>query len=307
MEHRPTLFSRFKDAWNVFWGKLNLGDGPNSSLPSTTVPLHGKASSAKLVKQNGWLQGRILGKELVAELNESDLLPRTMKDGCWVVLSHDCDVTNSSFEKEPSVEVIFGEYLDRKDGNKLWGKNSRLLQMVEGERIYEFNVHLRNTFPRSFLVDHEPDSRKLSNAARLQLAGWLGRRYSRRGFADEFNNRSRSAVNALRNQLKPDGALISGIYLLVSDDELPEGTDYEIIVWVAMNASDYESEEKRTVGAKLLGMVEAQLNECQGIVVESSEVRSESEISIADIRKLKRWDFDDLTLRDEGPDALPCV
>jgi len=304
VEHGPTLFSRLRNAWIAFWGKPKLGHCPKYSLPSVAPP--GRESlPAKHVKQNGWRQGKILGKGLVDELAESALLPATSGDGCWAILSHDCDVTNASFEKEPTVEVIFGECLEFKDGNKLWGKNSRLLQIVEGERIYEFNAHNRKTFSRRFLTAQEPDATTLSEESRQQLIGWLARRYTRRAFADEFNNRSRTAVSALRKKLKQDGTLISGIFLLVSDDELPKGTDYEIIVWVAMNVDDYEIEKKRNIATKLLGVIEAQLNACEGIVVEAGEIRSESNVSIADIRVLKRWDFDDLTLRDEDADALP--
>ena len=51
--------------------------------------------------------------------------------------------------------------------------------------------------------------------------------------------------------------------------------------------------------------IEAELDNCDGIDVVQSELRSESQVSLAELRLLKRWDFDDLTLRDDDPDAIP--
>ncbi len=88
------------------------------------------------VKRNGWRQGSILDLGLVDELTDRGLLPKQDTRGIWFMLSHDCDITNHSFDNEPNAEVIYGESIDnpnRKDGNKKWGKNSRLLQIEQGK------------------------------------------------------------------------------------------------------------------------------------------------------------------------------
>lgn len=301
MEHRPSLLMRLKSAWRAF--RKGPWDETGSARLTPAEPT--EDTDAGAVKQNGWRQGSVLGAELVEHLAEMKVLPRMLEPGNWVVISHDCDVTNGSFEKEPFVELMFAKCVEQQDGNKRWGKNSRLLQIVESNRIYEFNAHDRRTLPRRYLVGHKPDLTELSNESREQLIGWVGRRYTRRAFADEFNRRSGPAVRTLRRRLKQDGALISGIYILVSDEELSADVDYEVVVWASMKKDDYAIEEKRTSAMDLLGEIETALNDCNGIVVEGTDLRPESEISIADIRIMKRWDYDDLTVRDEGAEALP--
>jgi hypothetical protein len=102
--------------------------------------------------------------------------------------------------------------------------------------------------------------------------------------------------------LKSQGHLLESIYVLVSDDELAAGNDYNVIVWVTMRDELYDSPQNRTEAQKLVDELETQLADCSGITVSAVELRSEADVSLSDIRKLKRWDFDDLSLR-VGPDA----
>ena len=67
---------------------------------------------------------------------------------------------------------------------------------------------------------------------------------------------------------------------------------------------DYEDLEGQTTAAGFLGDVESRFSESDGINVASAELRSEAELSLEEFLMLKRWDFDDLTLRTEGSERL---
>ena len=264
------------------------------------------------IKVNGCRQGSILGAVLVEKLvSEGHLSHRTNED-VWVVVSHDCDVTNASFTAEPTVEVICGEIIEpvRKQGDRYWGKNPRLLQIDESVGDDEPNVHLefnvqyRAVLDRKCLIGESPSTKTLARETIQRLVAWIAKRYTRRGFADEFNERTRPAVTKLRKCFKKQGHLLSGIYLLVVDDELNADEDYQVVLWAAMRMEDYESTEKQHEAVTLLGAIEAEMNGSDGVVVLQSELRSEAEISLADIRLMKRWDFDDLTLRDDDQEAI---
>jgi len=310
---------------------MSEGDSP-SSQP--------RIDAAEQIKANNWRQGSILPGRLVQVLDKtgalnmdaenasqaslfSQIVPPILSkcfsisnsasasSGVWVVITHDCDVTNHSLDLEPFVEIVFGELISQqeKDGNKEWGKNSRVLQIASPVGLYEetsfleFNANTRVAVPRRFLAEFQPADSRLPAETVERFRSWFAKRYVRRGFADTFNERTRKAVSKLRKKFKKTGHLVSGVYLLVADDEL-EG-DYEVIVWVAMRTADYDNSSKRKDANVLMGTIEAELDGCDGVTVLDSELRSEAEISLDDLRLMKRWDFDDLTLRDEPQDTIP--
>jgi len=262
--------------------------------------------NAEKVKFNGWRQGSILTDGLVTELAEKSLLRDLDKtNGKWVVLSHDCDVTNHSLTLEPNVEVIFGAMIDedQRDGNKELGKSGRVLQsagsVVDGvETRLEFSIHDRICFARDLLLNHRPSDLTLKIETVYRLAAWVAKRYTRRGFADDFNARVRPCVKKLPKKFKKNGDVVSAIYLLVDDDEKPVNEAYEIEVWVVMRTEDYKDLTKRDQATGLLNDLESAFESATGIDIKGTDVKSEQDVSLDDIRVMKRWDFDDLTLKD---------
>ncbi|MFO0915164.1 MAG: hypothetical protein U0795_19540 [Pirellulales bacterium] len=267
---------------------------------------------ARRVKENGWRQGSILGDELVRLLGEQELLPRLECPGVWVVLSHDCDVTNPSFEAEPFVELVFGEIIGEAslDGNRQWGKNARLLQIQnssdwEGAEYYQFSATQRIWVERRLLAEQKPSQKKLDFELISRLSRWVAKRYVRAAFPDEFVERTRTVVERIRKKAKRDGRLITGIYLLVSDEELTKDAVYEIVVFATMLDEMYDDSESRKVAAKLLSELDDAFDNCAGIRLRKSELRKESQLTLTELRFMKRWDFDDLTLRGETQASIP--
>jgi hypothetical protein len=252
--------------------------------------------------------------DLVERLRAENEIPGP--DGDWrevfIVVSHDCDVVNESLVAEPFVEIAAGHCIpnEARDGNVFWGKNPRRYQLIDESgpesRIVGFNIHRIYKVPRSYLCNATPDtSVQLSKENISRVCRWISLRYSRASFPDAFNERTRGVVSSLRKPLKKHGHLLSGVYILVCDDELPESSDYEIIVWATMRSEDYADREQRADAQKLIDQIEVVMTDSDGIDVRACELRSEEEVSLSDLRLLKRWDFDDLSLRDEPVSELP--
>lgn len=267
---------------------------------------------ANHVKNNGWRQGSILGEEFVQILVERKLLPGIGYPGYWVVLSHDCDVSNVSFEAEPFVELIFGESIDAAslDGNRQWGKNARLLQIhnpsdQQEVTYFQFSANQRYWVDRRLFAEQVPSPQRLDIELISRLSRWVAKRYVRAAFPDEFVERTRAVVGRIRKRTKRDGGLITGIYLLVSDEELGEDADYEIMVFATMLDEMYDDSEARKVAAELISELDDAFDNCAGVRLLMSELRKESQLTLTELRYMKRWDFDDLTLRGESQASIP--
>ncbi len=101
------------------------------------------------------------------------------------------------------------------------------------------------------------------------------------------------------------GDFLTAIYVLVSDKELPENLAYEMLIFGTMRSEEYGCSEHRKCAQILLDQVEAALGEADGIDVKETCLKSEADISLEDRRLLKRWDFDDLTVRGYSGSDLP--
>lgn len=272
------------------------------------------SSDAQQVKENGWRQGSVIDPVTVPipapvpNGIEQAGLPDMGDDGLWVVISHDCDVTNASFGHEPIVELIFAARLSEgdQDGNLQWAKNTRSIQFEIGEAAYRSDIHQRVTVDRRLLSSLRPAEQTLSPETVRLLANWVSKRYRRAAFADEFNERVRKAASKIRDKGKKKGQWISGLYLLVSDDELPGEQPYQITLIGTAKQEVFDDPETRKLAMNFFNQIETVLAGCDGIEMIDAELRSEADVSIADLEHLKRWDYDDLTFRKGGTEAFPA-
>jgi hypothetical protein len=249
------------------------------------------------IRERGWRQGRLLDGAIARSLlaNDDDL--DDFDD--FVIISHSCDVVSDDFEKEPTVELIGRRRIDSADGNYAFAKSPRLWHMSAGADMYELRMSSRREIPRQHLAEHDPIG-SITEADLRILKRWMANRYARAGFADEFNRRCRPALARVAGRLKRDGHMMSAIYVLVDDSELPEEKDYEIVVIATMLEEDYDVAEHRSTCQESLNQIVLHLDGCDGILVTDAELRSEAAVSLADLRELSRWDFDSLSLRDEA-------
>lgn len=261
----------------------------------------------KEIRKKGWRQGSIITAEQ-NKVNSPEQVGLFLNDCThWLLLSHDCDIVHHDFENEPHVEIMAARFVDSSDGNLLHGKNPRCLQVKMGEQWIEFHVGSRRLIERRHLAYLVPDSGiTLQRDAVQSLAGWVARRYVRTAFPDSFNKRLQGRDQQIKKLMSNEGGNICTIYLLLSDEiELPDEEVYRIDVVAAMRDEDYNHPQKRVPVETTLGKLCGLLNSCAGIKTEKSEVRAERDISLTDIRFLRRLEFDYLS-RNES-DAPPSL
>jgi hypothetical protein len=83
--------------------------------------VNGEESAANRIREAGWRQGAVLRDQDVVALREHMVerkIPEPMESGWWIVITHDCDLLNSNFEKEPWFELLRGSPLGKKKHNR---------------------------------------------------------------------------------------------------------------------------------------------------------------------------------------------
>ena len=256
------------------------------------------AFDAEIIRQKGWRQGSIL--EDIAHV-----APNSSTDAIAILLSHDCDIVQSSLEKEPAVEILIAVPTAGLDGNYTRGKNARCYHFNLDGKSYEIKAVDRVVVSRQLLIDAEPSTSQLPADEVNGIVHWFAQRYERPAFPDNFNKRlSRKTRQVIERILKESGHLISGIYIACPHEELPDLTPYEITLYVVMTVKDYGDIEKAGECEDMAQLILDAINEqSQGIRIINSEDMciSEKELSLHDLRTVKRFtSFDHLSF---GSDA----
>ena len=260
------------------------------------------AAAGELVKQNGWRQGSFIALDALKDRVSTPLKNDFDENLACVVLSHDCDVSHPSLDAEPFVEVLVGRIVDKEKKQIYYGRSTRSIQFPAvasgSEVLIEFSVHDIVQIPREHFQELQPvQDSFLKEDGVLELALWYARRYTRFGFPDALIDRLKKAERKVREKLKKKQDLLSGLYILTQNEELPEDESYQLVVWGVVKKSIYESSELRKQAQETLNLIEMKFSECDGIVVNEADLRSEEEVTLHDLRSMNRWDFDDLSVR----------
>lgn len=255
----------------------------------------------------GWQQGSILPGDMVIELkknSEKELLKSVKQLDMLIIVSHDCDIANRSFEAEPMVELMLARFLpiQSKNASLFSGRNPRKFQFLcQSGQLYEISIHDRFSISRRLLLSNAPDIRKPAKDVIKQICLWLSKRYFRAAFPDSFNNRIKQGQEAIRNKLKKTGQQITAIYIAVIDEELQPHEVYEIDIRATMQCEAYKNPDLRREAQDTINLIASKLDQCEGIEVLDNSVVSEAEVSIDDLRILKRWDYDYLSYSIDTP------
>jgi hypothetical protein len=265
------------------------------------------------LKNNQWFQGSLIPLEMFLELQKDKQIPYSVESGkdVLIVVGHDCDVNNYSFENEPSVELLVARPVDKSDPNTFHAKTTRRLQFKlsfeETEQTYECLNYERFYIDRRYLARYS-SQRTVDNELKHLIARWISNRYYRAAFPDAFNDRLSKARKKIKAAFEGIGHYVTGVYMmLIPDEELNPSENYEVFVKATIKTEDAENLEViERANAALLKFVSA-LNSCEGINIaeESYNVVSEEKFSLDDIRNSKRWDYDYLSFQNESDDEYP--
>jgi hypothetical protein len=239
---------------------------------------------------------------------EGALPESAANDAKLVVISHDCDLVNSSFEAEPFFEVFLARPKANKERNSLLfnGRNPRRIQFFADDggekRLYEISVHEKYRLDRKILETGVRDKTiEINPQDVLVLAKWAMRRYHRPSLPTAFQNRIPSATQGkLRKRLENDVEDLSGVCVrLNTSEELDDAQQYRIILRVVVPPEVCEDVDREKRALSVVSEIRKLLAQCSGISVEDADVASESEITMHDLRGMIRWDFDYLSPEEE--------
>lgn len=258
------------------------------------------------IRRRGWRQGSALTNGADRSVG-GDGMGLDKSYTHWILLSHDCDIVHRDFENEPNVEVIGGKLVPTPDGNLFHGKNPRRLQIEINKQWVEFHASTRRFIGRNHLANLDPDNNvDLGTSDARSLASWAARRYVRTALPDSFNRRLQSHEKDIKKLLSREGRDICTVYILLIDDaELPEEKEYKIILVAAMLDRDFDMPARRTAVEKTMETIVSLISKCDNITVDKLYTYAERDISLTDIRSLRRLEFDYLSYSDGNAPPSP--
>ncbi|MGH9501350.1 MAG: hypothetical protein ACRD20_00720 [Terriglobales bacterium] len=233
--------------------------------------------------------------------------PSVGTDTKLLIISHDCDIVNPSFEAEPFVEllVVRPQPSEARNGAFFKGKNPRKLQLVAEapgqSRLYEIDIHEKLRIDRQILQRGAPDITVRFNPDDVRLiARWAARRYDRPSFPSAFVNRTNVVRKKLLKKLERDGEDV--LYVLVgfeTVEELPDNQPYRILLRIVADPETCEDDEKEQRALSVSSELRKLLAQCDGIAVEDADIANSAEMTLYEYKHLRRWDFDYLSPEDD--------
>jgi hypothetical protein len=259
-----------------------------------------------IIHANGWRQGKIVrhdDNQKIAELFGEGFSENIR----FIIVSQNCDLVHESYENEPNAEIVLVKPVEGAvNGNYTHGKHPRYLQIslndMNGDsKNYQCHAASRKMIPRETLETIIPSDDIILSEHELQvLKQWLASRYNRYAFPDSFNNRVYDARRKIERTLKSTGKKIVAVYLsLMPWDEVPEGTSYQLVIYATMLANDFAHEESKQKVNGSIDMIATEINACEGIDVIDHGVKSEDEVTLTDLRMLKKWNYDYFSFREK--------
>lgn len=217
------------------------------------------------------------------------------------VLSQDCDIVGSE-AKEPFLELIAARGIGSVSGDCQLGRNPRILHLEFDSEIIELSIHDRFRVRKGdFTSALRSSAGQLAKEQRDILKRWVGRRYLRVPFPDEFNNRLKGNEKRIAQFDKSPEAKDVSIVLvrLSSDEELPASVPYRLRIVLGVK-DGLGPERKETIERHFEAAMTA-----SGVIIDDLALREEDDITLRDLRSYMRWDKDYRSLPEDDARALP--
>jgi hypothetical protein len=252
---------------------------------------------------HGWRQGSLFTLEASqALLGEK----RTHANSRLILASQDCDIVHRG-NGEPFVDTFEAKPILVLVPTESRARNARHLHLplsVNGvAQPHQIKFWSRLALPRERLAELAPDPVGFLTPAGLKwFRQWLGSRYDRPALPDAFNSRlaARDARRAIREILTPCEHCFDDLYLYIdpADDELEPNISYVARVALIMSELDTGNADIVALAQKGQTELETFLKSCPGIEVQTVEVISNVEFTLADLDLYRPWDYSDLSLPD---------
>ncbi len=260
-------------------------------------------SVSESIRASGWRQGSVVRRDDAGPMLAESIDQIPSADGepfRLIVVTQDCDLVSEP-HIEPFVELILCKEIAEVQPLYQNGRNPRLLHIKsigsQGPAPWlEISIHDRFRVRKEALVNLNADA-----ATRLEphdvrlLSRWIAKRYTRPAFADAFNQRLETVGKKLEKLFKSEaGGIVTGIFLDVADDEHPPDTPYGIGVWITAKADAWDDDRSREMLDRFEERFSEIVDDCKGIDIIGDDIRviPEEDLTLADLRQLKRLDKD---------------
>lgn len=276
------------------------------------------------LRDSGWRQGDLIRDHQARELlsNAIDRKPEVKVEFWLIVLTQDCDLVRDQ-QLEPFVELIVAVESIKEDKQRQNGRSTRSLQLQaqleDAHRWLECSIHDRFRIPKELLARPGPSPLKgLGLEEQRILRQWIARRYTRRPFPNAFEDRLDHRKGAIAKLLKSDTAreLISAIYIETQDVELEPDQPYTLAVIIAVPAIHIENATHSNAISEFEERFASALNKRVGLTLsldghgdEQIEIRTEEDLTLAEIRRYKRLEVDYRSSDDDlrPPDGIDSI
>lgn len=261
------------------------------------------------LEEAGWRQGSVVNPLDLQHLLDSIGIPYEV-DLVLLLASQSCDIANNNVESDPYIELSVARRIEGAKGHLTHNKNPRILhtyitcRMSNGEVSTEENLELKAfekiAIPKEKLVGLLPDLDSLLEDRQLQsYVAWLAARYSRPALPTAFNNRIRVAdpKGKLRDKAKKSNAHLVGIYVeILPDAEIKDDESYSVNL-LGLLPAGFVGDSNKAENA-INAYAEILRNAGMEVV---SAIHTEDHISLASIKRFKRFYYDDLSLKEGTP------
>lgn len=266
-------------------------------------------SDASDLEGSGWRQGSLLKRADFSRIIDGTSAS-VSESSELIVISQSCDLAQLA-EREPFVELLPAVPVAKKDGNFSFNKNPRILHLAMAVRTEDRSVVETVTLearaidkliiPKPKFYGLSPDGNKTFVQSELEaFVHWLAARYSRPALPSAFNAAlGVSDPNARKRKklAKSVSSHTSGIYVEIHPDrEISAGEAYRVTLLglVLPTAEAHLPEVKREV--EVLG----ELMRTAGMDV-TVATKLENEVSVAVLKRFRRFYFDDVSYKEDGP------
>lgn len=261
-----------------------------------------------MLEQMGWRQGSVFvadSDSKICRLAGIDPEPSSF----LVAVSHSCDIARVR-ETEPTVEFLLATQVQKPEYQ--FNNHPRYLDVeitkseIRSNNVSE-SIFIRFSSHEKITIDkQELEAEKiapnqnyaLENSHVISLVDWIVRRYKRPALPSDFEKAIAKKKGKLREKAKKFNSDISAVYISIESDH---GTFKVNLLGLLSERSNRSREDiDRSFSAW-----SAVLSDLGMTVV--AAVRARNEVNVARLDKMQRFDYDNLSYRDDEelpPDVM---
>jgi hypothetical protein len=267
-------------------------------------------------RETPWRQGHVLpvsvSKRLCLQHAEFP------DDTCVIVIGHDCDLANDNLDDEPNVEVVVGRVVSPENGSFMWSKSPRTLHVSfqrDGTEVFaELVATNKQLIRKNDLAAELPDRDwQLSPLNLSVLRAWLGVRYNRGAFPDNFVTRMKKKPGVEERMVKvlKTHTEITAVYLDLDNGEnldRPPEEVYALSIFLAYTPNpepDEAADAAETVATAIEKLFyekchDKKSGEWQHLKLVKCVPLSEDDLTVSQQRLLREWKLEHVSLKAEA-------